>query len=384
MEKELERWKRELGKFQLLFALSHHRDIVKRYRPGKKWKGVDVEVLKAAILREEISPGDQVEGMGVLNPYAAIYEPRAFYPKYVLGEIRAAMQRGEGSPLVSPHFLPASRLPRLPGGWRIAFLYPEATEALTRPALPADVREVLVRHYPILPALLPPGMEADFGRVTFRGWIFRLDHGHLEEALGMREEVYRAYSQRGIVYFLVLEELAPRGKGDLRGSLFLELSLPPESGKALVGDGFRDLFCSAVEECLGEERGEREPSCGYLPLTGYQELRFRSRLTGVVDSPFYGIFRAPASLGLYLPCELVDGADEGMELLSSLLAVMEREAGKAGVPQGWRLDFCSDASSTFWKEREPLRGPLFSRLEEEWPGAGPLLSWLREEADGAD
>lgn len=380
LKRELERLRRELGKFQLLFALSHHREIASGQRSKRAWKGMDVEALKAGILREEISPGDRVEGRGILSPYAAIYQPRAFYPKYVLGEIKAAMQRGEGEPAVSPHFLPASRLPRLPDGWNIAFLYLDGEGALTRPALPADLREVLVRHYPVLLALLPPGSADVFGRVSFKGQIYRIDHEYLERPLGMREEAYRVYSNRGIVFFLSMEEVELLGKAGLRGSLFLELSLPPEAGEALSGDGFRDLFCSAVEECLGESEREREPSCGYLPLTGYQELRFRSRLTGVVDSPFYAVFRAPTSLGLYFPCELTGQVGEGETLLSALLEAMEEKASGTVSPTRWSIDLCSDSSSPLRRERGVLRGPLFRRLEAEWPEVGPLISWLRGEA----
>ncbi len=379
MVKELERLKKEMGKFCLLFALSRHRELADRFRPGKEWRNVDVESLKRGILREEVSPGDRVEGRGVISPYAAVYHPRPFYPQYVLGEIRAAMQRGEGSPEVSPHFLPASRLPALPGGWRIAFLYPVDTEALVRPAVPADVREVLVRHYPVLPVLVPPELGSPWGRASFRARVFRLEHEQLRESLGMGEEAYRAYSRRGVIHFLVLEELSAVEEADLRGSLFLELSVPRDALEGLSGEGFRDLFCSAVEECLGEERQVREPSCGYLPLTGYQELRFRSRMTGVVDSPFYGVFRAPASVGLYIPCELVRREWEGDGLLGELLRAMERRSGLADSRGGWKVEFCFDNTLPHWRGRGALEGPLFDRLENEWPEARTLLSWLRGE-----
>ncbi len=269
----------ELSRFALAFALCEREGAVGGDAHGRVHARMDVASLKAGIFSGAVSPGDVVEGEAVAGPYAAVYRPRAHYPQYVLGEMRAALRRGESEPAASPHFLPVSRLPLSADGRRVCFLHPLAKKAFDRPDFPAHVREVLTRDYHRIPVLVPPGFESARGEVFFRGRLLRVGRETAHRLAGLGDRSYDAYSARGMLSFLEAMELEViDGGASLRGSLFAEASLPAEPGwEEMVGVLEREVRVT-VEEVFPpcEREGEPRADCA-LPHGGYHLTRFRRR-----------------------------------------------------------------------------------------------------------
>ncbi|MDY6795338.1 MAG: hypothetical protein SWK76_08670 [Actinomycetota bacterium] len=370
----------ELAKFSLCYALSDHKeadDVETRRGPMRE---IDIPGLKSSILNEEVRPGDIVEGEALASEFAAIYHPRAYYPSYPLGEIRAALREGKSAPETSPHYLPASRPPPLPDGWSIAFLFPTDKDALDRPDFPAHIRDVLTRDYQRMPLLLPPGREVEWGRVRFSARIVELRYDSLKNKAGMSENSYEVYSARGLTYFLAPESIEVVGeRGSLRGSLYTEISLPQAGDWGKVTEILEGVVRDTVESIYPEcRRGERQEEGCYLPYTGFHVMRFRRRLFCLVYDPVFVIFRAPRLVGLYASCDLLGRLEESSSLFERFVVAFcdELESGLVleAVP---RIETSYDNRLTWARERGALRGAVFDRLEEEHPYLGATLKWLR-------
>lgn len=370
----------EISKFSFCFALSEYRRAVEFKGRSKSFPGLDVAGIKAGILGEALRAGDEVEGEGLASPFSAIYQPRAYYPAYFLGEMRAALRRGEEPPAASPHYLPVSRLPQLPDGTRIAFLYQRDKTAFDRPDFPAHVRDVLTRDFMRMPMLVPPGQDVAEGVLRFRARLLQLDRETAYRLAGLGDNSYEAYSARGLTHFLQPLELHPLDAGTtLRGSLFAELSLAQDLVWEDAVDLFEETVCSAVERVFPPcTRGERqEPGC-YLPHSGFHVTRFRRRLFALVYDPVIVIFRAPRLLGAYLPSELLRGREEAAALFEEfVLDLASNLGGVPGLASPVRVETAYDNLLPWAGERGALRGPVFEMLGAEHPFLVPTLRWLR-------
>jgi hypothetical protein len=370
----------EISKFSLCFALSEHRRAAEGMGRKKSHSGLDVAGIKAGILADAMRAGDEVEGTALASPFTAIYQPRAYYPSYLLGEMRAAIRRGESPPPASPHYLPVSALPPLPDDSCIVFLYQEEKAAFDRPDFPAHVRDVFTRDYMRMPLLVPPQQDVAQGRIRFRARLLRLDRDSAYRLAGIGENSYESYSSRGLTFFLQpleLETLAV--EPGLRGALFAELSLEGEPGWESVVETLERVVCGVVEEVFPPcERGEREePGC-YLPHSGFHVTRFRRRLFALVYAPVIVVFRAPNLLGLFLPGELMSGHLEHASLFESfalrLSSSLRDGLGFHSLP---RVEIAYDNRLPWAREGGTLRGPSFDPLPVEYPFLRPTLEWLR-------
>ncbi len=371
----------ELAKFSLCFALSEH-DRASGMKAGRRrpLSGLDVAAIKAGILEETIRAGDEVEGEALASEFAAIYQPRAYYPAYFLGEMRAALRRGDKPPPASPHYLPVSTLPPLPDGSGITFLFQVDKTAFDRPDFPANVRDVLTRDYTRIPMVLPPERRGLRGRIRFRARLLRLDRDSAFRLAGMGEKAYDAYSARGLTYFLQPLELEGAGEdSSLRGSLFAEMTCAEDAGWERVLDVLEETVCDTVDGLFpGIERGEREePGC-HLPHSGFHVTRFRRRFLALVFDPVIVIYRAPRLFGIYIPSKL-GREDETVRSGFGEVAVRIADGlqGGLGLPSPLRVDITYDNRLAWAGEREALRGPVFDSLMEEHAFLRPTLEWLR-------
>lgn len=369
----------EMGKFSLLYALSEHASAKEGKSRSRISSTLDIAAVKEGILKGNIREGDEVEVEGLVSPYAVVYQPRAYYPAYVTGEMRAALRRGEPPPQASPHYLPVSLLPDLPDGWRISFLYPAGKKEFDRPDFPAHVRDVLTRDYSRMPLLVPPDREEWRGKVRLRARLLRLSRGSMERLAGMSENTYQAYAARGLVHFLEPLEVEEEKAAFLRGSLFAEVSFPADVAWEDIGPRMEEMICAAVAEIFPAcGRGQREEGGYCLPRSGHHLFRFRSRLLALVYNPVIVVYRAPRLLGIYLPQDLEGRRDPGRFRFQELVTkIMETVTGGLRLPSPARVEMAYDNRLPWARERGALRGPDFLRLEEEHPFLGPTLSWLR-------
>jgi len=370
----------EISKFSFCYALSEHRRAVEVKGRSKSFSGLDVAGIKAGILGEALRAGDEVEGEALASSFAAIYQPRAYYPAYFLGEMRAALRRGENPPAASPHYLPVSRLPQLPDGSRVVFFYQRDKTAFDRPDFPAHVRDVLTRDFVRLPVLIPPGQDAAEGVLGFRARVLQLDRETAYRLAGLGDKSYEAYSARGLTHFLQPLELEARGaETSLRGSLFAELSFVEDQAWERAMDLLEETVRGVVERVFPPcPRGEREePGC-YLPHSGFHVTRFRRRLFALVYDPVIVIFRAPRLLGIYLPSDLLRGREEAAAFFEEFVVDLAYAlAGGLGLASPARVETAYDNLLPWARERGALRGPAFDLLGEEHPFLRPTLQWLR-------
>ncbi|MDI6873014.1 hypothetical protein [Candidatus Solincola sp.] len=369
----------EMGKFSICYALSEHASAEGNDRRGETFSGLEVQGIKEGIFREILREGDTVEAEGMLSPYAAIYQPRAYYPAYVMGEMRAALRRGEPPPQASPHYLPVSRLPELPDGRRIGFLYSPRKKDFDRPDFPAHVRDVLTRDFPRLPVLLHAGDHGNWGLVRLRARLLRLEREAMRRLAGMGEEAYTAYAARGLVHFLEPLEMERVQPLPMRGSLFAEISFSGGTSWERTCGALDVILRETVEEVFPPcERGERQEGTYCLPHSGHHVFRFRSRLFALVYHPAIAVFRAPGLLGLFLPANLGGGEDEPHELFQRLAeGVAERILADSGVASGCKVEVAYDNRLPWVREWGVLAGPDFTALSEEYPFLVPTLNWLQ-------
>ncbi len=372
----------EISRFSLCYVLGEREGLMGADREGGTHAHMDVGSLKAAIFSGAVSPGDVVEGEGFLGHYAAVYRPRAHYPQYVLGEMRAALRRGEDEPAASPHFLPVSRMPLFADGRRACFLYPLAKRAFDKPDFPAHVREVLTRDYQRIPMLLPPGMEPLAGKAFFRGRLLQVGREAAHRLAGLGDRSYDTYSARGMVSFLEADELQVLDvEASLRGSLFVEASLPVDVDWGRAVEALERETRGAVEMVFPpcERADEPRADCA-LPQGGYHLTRFRRRLFAMVYDPVIAVFRAPRLLGIYLPCDLPREEDAAEKLFAAFAIHLFGALEEAlALPEPVRVDVAYDNTLSWTRERGAMKGPDFKRVEEEHPFLIPTLRWLRGE-----
>ncbi|MEW6552744.1 MAG: hypothetical protein AB1384_00465 [Actinomycetota bacterium] len=379
-QREERRLAEEISKFSFCFALSEHRRALESRGRNKAFSGMDVAGIKAGILAESIRAGDEVEGEAVASHFTAIYQPRAFYPAYVLGEMRAALRRGESPPAASPHYLPVSVMPPLADGSSIAFLYQPDKTAFDRPDFPAHVRDVFTRDFMRLPLLLPPPSQALRGKVRFRARVLRMDHDSAYRLAGLGDKSYDAYSARGLTCFLhPIEVETLDADPPLRGSLFCELSLDAGEAWDRTVEVLEEAVRSEVEKVFPPcPRGGREEMGCYLPQSGFHVTRFRRKFYALVYDPVIVILRAPRLMGIYLPGELAGDAEETRALFEGfvmrLVSSLEGQLGLASPPG---VEIAYDNLLPWARERGALRGPDFTALPERYPFLGPTLGWLR-------
>jgi hypothetical protein len=370
----------EMSKFSLCYALSEHQEAEGKRAKRKPVSGLDITSLKAGILNESIRAGQEVEGEAVACPFAAVYQPRPYYPSYLLGEIRSALRQGERSPATSPHYLPVSVLPPLPDGWRVTFLYPLDKEEFDRPDFPAHVRDVLTRDFTRLPLLIPPEMEEMQGKIAYRANLMQLSRTSLSRLAGLGERSYNAYSARGLTFFLQLLEIQLlREELSLRGSLFAELRLPQDGDWEKVMEVMEGVTCEATEAVFPEcTRGERQDSGCYLPHSGYHIVQFRRRLLALVYEPVMAVFRAPRLIGLYFPQDVLGDLEQSSSLFEAFLLTFCGKLEEAlGFSSHLKIEIAFDNRLPWARERGTLQGPFFQSMEEEYPFLKPTLDWLR-------
>ncbi len=370
----------EMAKFSLSFALSEHSRAEEAAGRHKFHRGMNVAAVKAGILGGNVNPGDELEGEGLASPFAAVYQPRAYYPAYALGEMRAALRRGEGPPSASPHYLPVSLLPPLPDGWRVNFLYPPDKEAFDRPDFPAHSRDVLTRAYNRLPLLIPPQSGEVRGRVRFRARLKRLSRDTLGRLAGLGDDSCDLYAARGLAHFLFLDEvLEEEAAPSLRGSLFAEVDLGEGAGWDKVMEVLEDSVCGLAAEAFPEyERGDRQDEGCRLPGSGHQVIRFRRRLFALVFDPVIAVYRSPGLLGLYLPWDLGEEPNRASSRFEAFLRRLTRGLEeKLGLSEPPRIEVAYDNLLPWAREGGALRGAAFQAVEEERPFLRPTLRWLR-------
>jgi hypothetical protein len=375
--KELRWLGREIAKFSLCFAVyrQHERELESG---GGVCGAVKLTLagLKDLLREEAPAAGIVVEMEGVLSPFSAVYTPRAFYPPYIQGEIRRAMQGCGDFPRVPLHFRPVNRLPASEEIGRLVFLYPPGRRDFERPDFPVDTRDVLTRDFLRFPLLLPPGWDPEPGRVRLRAKVVQVEREILEKCLPMGEKTYLAYLRRGLVHYLFPLDMERTAEPPpATGTLFAELSL--EGGKR-PGAWLEEVLCPAVEAVFpGRDRGEKKEEGWCLPGAGFHVAGFRGRFASLVYEPAYFLFRAPSSLGVYLPWDLHRDLAEGESRLRSLVEEVIAGLGGEGKAAEPRLRFTFDNTLTWARERGALGGDEFRALIRFHPPLAPVVSWLR-------
>jgi hypothetical protein len=369
----------EVAKFSLCFALSAHREAVEHRGNPKSISGVDVAGIKSGILKEDIRPGDEVEGEALACAYTAIYSPRAYYPSYFLGGMRAALRDGERAPAASAHYLPVSVMPPLPDGWGINFLYPTEKSAFDRPNFPAHTRDVLTRDFQRIPMLVPPGGNPPVGRVSFKARFLQSSREAMERLAGLGEKSYEAYSARGLTSFLEPIQVELKDRASMRGSLFAELSLARKLDWEQELGALEEAIRGTVKEVFPQcDRGERQGMECYLPHSGFHVYRFRKRLFALVFDPVFVVYRSPRLLGIFLPCDLAGEVEESearFERFVVLLSeVLEKKLDLGGAP---RVDIAYDNRLPWVGERGALKSSRFAEVERRYPFLKTTLAWLR-------
>lgn len=364
--------------------------------------------LKGAVKSGRLRPGEVVEGEAFLSPYISLHHPRAHYPEMFLGDLRAsasalpaeeaedtAPTEGTGEEegaYCLPHVLPVVRLPGLPGGWDIHFLYPRSAGLFQRYEHPHRLMDVRIRDYLRIPVLLPSSDDHPTGWVRFRARLIEMRQGQLEEFVHLDRRESEAYSLRGLNLFLMVSgegqgveplEPAPSVSPAPRGSLFVETRVRPLP-HARVESMLEEALTSMAEELFpGANRGEKRAGLDIDSHTGHHFLSFRHRLFALIYRPIIAVYRSPHFLSLYLPTTLEPaGLKEKEEIFERAFAWME---GKmidhgAAVEGGLPVDFTHDPCLPAWRAREILRNGLIDRVMEERPYLARTILWLR----GAD
>lgn len=358
----------EIGKFALCFAFSRRDQAPSTGRPHKV-SGLDIAEIKSAILSQSIGAGDEIEGEGVLSRFAAVYSPRAYYPSYFLGEMRAELRAGAGIPSASAHYLPVSCLPPLPDGYCLSFLFPVDKTEFERPDFPSNIRDVMTRDYLHFPLVSLPDERVE-GRIRFKARLRQLSRETMHDLAGVGEKPYESYSARGLTYYLEPLEVEATGREQgLRGSLFAEMAIPGNPGWHPVAGILESLICQAVEAVFPRcERGERQELTCYLPQSGHQVVRFRRRLFGLVYDPVVVLFRAPNLLGLYLPCDLRVEIDSSARLFEDFVAeVAGRLETELQLDWPLTVEIAYDNRAPWARARGALESRSFRMVSEDYP-----------------
>ncbi len=383
----------ELAKYGFFYALSDYQEARGR-EPGRQHPVHRMKTLaglKSLFRRQMLYPGTMVEGKGILSPYITLYRPRAYYPQMVLGELRSTRKRaGEGLSSL-PHILPVVKLPPLPDGNLVYFLYPEEAELFHRYEFPQDLREVLTRDYLRVPLVLPPNYSGVEGGVEFRARLLEIKEGPLYTHASIGEKAYQGYSIRGLTLFFSLVEEDGYLKevsslSDItqitQGSLFVESRVPPLEIQSVERRVEEALECCSSELFPGERKRERKEGLRIDHRTDHHFLRFRNRLFAFINKPFIAVYRYPHYFSLYMPIPL---RREGIQEKESIFQRAYAQLTETLFPRGseargtrFFVDFVHDPSIPFWKERGVLRNELFTRVLREKPFLRTTVDWLRE------
>ncbi len=378
----------ELAKYGFFYAFSDHRRARGR-EPGRIFpthKMKSLTGLKSLFRRQMLYPGTMVEGRGVLSPFISLYRPRAHYPQMILGGLRSTSEEAGEKSSSLPHILPVIKLPPLPDGNLIYFLYPEDAELFHRYEFPQDLREVLTRDYLRVPLLLPPEYAGAEGVVEFRARLLELREESLRPHASIGGKAYQGYSLRGLTLFLslveedgYLQEL-PEIPYGARGALFVESRVSPLNIESVESSVEAALKCCAEELFPEERQGERKEGTKIDHQTDHHFLRFRNRLFAFIYKPLIAVYRYPHYFSLYMPLPLQPEVLKEKELL------FEKAYGRLtqtiSRTEEWSeaqftVDFVHDASLPFWRERGVLRNDLFLRVLREKPFLKATLDWLR-------
>ncbi len=330
--------------------------------------------VKMAYRRGELKPGDLVEGSGVLSPFASIYRPRAYYPEYLLGQMKLAPFKETGRVPVSPRIRAAMRLPALERGTGIAFLYPDGKAALERQAFPGDLREALTRDYEQVPLVLPAGRPVWTGPSTWRARLQRLTDADALKLGGVAGPLYGTLAERGLTLFLSAEDeecyLEPVHAGThepLAGSLFLEARITGERVDEHLRSALAEELPEAVESSFGS-RGEE------------QVTRVMSRLLALVQPPVIAIQRAPHLLSLFMPCDLAGDpehcAGDFENFAEALFRGLQRNIEEHGHVLDVEIDFAYDCRRPYFSERRVMRTDLLDEVLRHRPHLVPVRDWL--------
>ena len=365
----------ELGKYGYHWALASRGPARVRARPrsGVQRVAVPAEV-KASYRRGDLKPGDLVEGTALLSPFVSIYKPRAYYPEYLLGQMKLEPARpGEGIP-ASPRIRPAVKLPPLPEGTGLAFLYPPGKGALERLAFPGDLREALTRDYEQVPLVLPPESEAWTGPCEFRARLQRLSASDALKLGGVAGPLYGTLEERGLTLFLSaqdngcsVERLSTEGHAPFAGSLYLEARVTGERADAHLRDALAEELPAAVEKHFGG-------------VEAAQRTQVMSRLLALVQPPVIVIQRAPHLLSLFMPCDLADDlpgcASDFEGFAKALFAGLRRNIEGHGHDLDVVIDFAYDCRRPFFAERRAMRTDLVDEVLRRRPYLVPVRDWL--------
>jgi hypothetical protein len=375
----------ELNRYAFFYSMKDISDARGAGTEAPAPRAVDSPVaLKTGFMQGTLRPGMDVEGEAYLSPFISLHRPRAYYPELLLGGLRASASPGRKGEGGLPHILPVVKLPPLPGGWRMSFLYAGPEGLFTRHEHPRGARDALIRDYARIPLLAPPGSPMPGGWVAFRARLLELRPERLRESVAWERRELEAYALRGLNLFLAvldeghgLREL-DGGSGAPAGSLFAETRigpLPHHRAEKVV----EECLIPAVEEVFpGRERGDRRQGIDLDETAGHHVLRFRRRLTALIYSPAFAVFRSPSLLGLYLPTDLGEGLEGSEKGFLGLYSRVEKALAACGAsPAGVHLDFVHDPGSAAWRERGLLRSELVEEILQARPHLSGVVEWLR-------
>lgn len=386
-ERAVEKAANELNKYAFFYSLKEHT----RARGSEGGVAAprsypSLEGLKSAVKSGRLRPGETVDVEGFLSPFISMHRPRAYYPEMFLGDLRATApgeSREDGAEGASclPHVLPVVRLPGLPDGWEIRFLYPASTGLFQHYEHPHRLMDVLTRDYLRIPVLLPPG-DYPAGMVRFRARLLEMRPVQLEEFVHLDARESDAYTMRGLTLFLEAsgEGWEAEPDGAPCGSLFVETRIKPLShtrAEAVLEEALANV---AEELFPATYRGDRKAGLDIDHETGHHFLRYRQRLFALIYRPFIAVYRAPHFLSLYLPTLLDEAAlADREEVFDRAFSLLEEEMVKHGVvvEGGLPVDFVHDPRLPAWRDREALRNSLIERVVEERPYLSDTVHWLR-------
>jgi hypothetical protein len=317
-----------------------------------------------------------------------------------LGDLRASVAQADETGLEDearapdgtswlPHVLPVVRLPGLPGGWDINFLYPSPAGLFQRYEHPHRLMDVLTRDYLRTPILLPSSGSHPTGWVRYRARLLELRQGQLEQFTHLDRRESEAYAARGLNLFLAASgegqgveplEPAPPTPPAPCGSLFVETRIRPLP-HSRVESVLEEALASMAEELFpGTDRGRKRDGLDIDHATGHHFLRFRRRLFALIYRPIIAVYRSPHFLSLYLPAALEPALlREKEELFERAFAFLEESMidHGAAVEGGLPVDFTHNPCLPAWRAREVLRNGLIDRVVEERPHLARTVLWLR-------
>ncbi|MHB8780051.1 MAG: hypothetical protein ACYC55_01520 [Candidatus Geothermincolia bacterium] len=370
----LNRARLELAKAAYHLALGRRESVEGAGRTGSAapFAG-EAAAVKTAVRRGVLRAGRLVETTALVAPWLNLYRPRAYYPEYLLGQMRAERTPADGvGPW--PDILPVSRFPELPGGGQLLFAHPPGKRAFDRYGFPDSLRDSLTRDYEQLPLLLPPGRTLAAGIYDLRARLLRIGPNALSEASGLPLDTCQIYEVRGLNLVLALEEegcsaeLVAPAPSPLPGALWLEMRLDAAAEAIAVQRAAEAALTTAVAEVSGDAAAG---ACS--------ETRVFTRLWARVCGPVICCHRQPNLLSLFMPADLGAYA-EAERFFEAVTASWERafaaESARAGIEATLSCDFSHDARLPFMRQRQVLRSKLANTAVLHHPQLEEARTWL--------